>query len=153
MKISTNLMSVSKTFLTSDYDINIAMNNFNKWIENILNLYFPIKCKYMSIKRLKMPWINRNVLTLINKEHKLFIQFKKQNIPYTLFKAYSQLLKVLIYKLKVSFTRRKFEQVGSDSKMLWHSINDVLGRSRKKHANEFISAHRAVIDNAKSVAW
>ncbi len=89
-------------------------------------------------------------MTLINKKRKLFIQFKKQNIPYNVFKAYSQLLKVLLYKWKVSYNRRKFEQVGSDSKMLWHSINDVLGRSRKKHANEFISGDGAVKDNAKS---
>ncbi len=37
-----------------NYNVNIAINNFNKWIENVLNVHFPIKCKYMSLKRLKM---------------------------------------------------------------------------------------------------
>ncbi len=41
--------------------------------------------------------------------------------------------------------------MGCDSKMLWHSINDVLGRFRKKHSNEFISADGTVINNATNV--
>jgi hypothetical protein len=112
-------------------DVNVEMNKFVKWIMLVVNKYFPYNVKNLSEKRMNMPWLNREAIDFINFKHKLFIKTKRKLVPYSLFKAYSALLKILIERLKRNYFKRKFLSNKGDSKLIWKSINDVLGRACK----------------------
>jgi hypothetical protein len=128
--------NIDKAELFNSY--NIVSNNMNDefdklddWLNRLLERYFPRKVKYMSPKRLKMPWINKNILSLINTKHKLFKDLKRGILPYRIFYIYSKLLKVLLGELKNDYFKRKFNNYQRESKNIWKTINDVLNRSRK----------------------
>ncbi len=58
-KFNERKQDIFDSYNIINYNANIALNNFNRWIESVVNIHFPIKCKYISLKRLKMPWINK----------------------------------------------------------------------------------------------
>ncbi len=107
------------------------LDRFQTWLNNLCDRYFPYKTKFMSLKRINMPWISDKVIKLIDAKHKLFINLKKGIISYKVFSAFSKLLKILIYKLRKNDFRRKFSSYKNDAKNMWKNLNDVLGRSRK----------------------
>ncbi len=81
-------------------DVNDEVSKFLKWMENIIDNYFPIKLKNASINRLRKPWISIQAMNFINKKHKLFIALKRKLISYAFFKAFSTVLKIYLKRLK-----------------------------------------------------
>ena len=107
-----NKFKAEKTELFNSYsiapgDVNEEFDRFNSWLDRLLDKYFPYKVKYLSLKRLKMPWINDEILALINVKHKLFIDVKRNYVPYRIFCAYSKLLKLLLERLRIAYFKRK----------------------------------------------
>lgn len=111
-------------------DIDLEINRFINWNRSLINRFFPIKIKCISLKRVKAPWITSKIIKLINKKHKLFILLKRNIIPYYIFKSFSNILQTLLKRLRYEHFKRKFEQT-SDSKKTWGVINDILGRKGK----------------------
>ncbi len=86
----------------------LIIDRFETWLNNLLDRYFPHKTKFMSLKRINMPWITDEVIKFIHAKHKLFIDLKKAIISYKVFSAFSKLLKILIYKLQKNYFWCKF---------------------------------------------
>jgi hypothetical protein len=122
------------SYVVLSNDVNVEFDKFNSWLTRLIDRYFPLKLKHMSQKRLKMPWINKDILSLINAKHKLFISVKRGILPYRIFYIYSKLLKLLLAKLKNNYFKRKFCNYKKEPKNIWKTINDVLNRSH--HCNE-----------------
>jgi hypothetical protein len=97
----------------------------------IINKYFPIKHKNISLKRLNMPWIDGSVLRLINMKHKFFLMVKRQTLTYYVFNAYIKLLKVLIDKMRIFYYNTKFKSNKYDRRKHWATINNIIGRDKK----------------------
>ena len=102
----------------SSNDVNCELSRFLLWLNSVLNKYFPIKTKNISLKRIKTPWLSNDILKLINKKHKLFIAVKKKLYPYNAYRAYCDLLKILINKSKIYYMKSKFSSLKHDSKKL-----------------------------------
>ena len=103
-----------------------------QFLTGLLNKYFPVKCKQISIKRLNMPWLNDRVVNLINKKHKLFLALKRKHISYGQFKSYCKILAELINRLKQAYFKNRFKNALNDSKKTWTLINMIYGRSKKR---------------------
>jgi hypothetical protein len=136
-KKSLNAFNAAKTNLFANYEIstlniNTEINRFEIWIENVLNRFFPIKRKIVSYKRIKVPWIDADILQSINKKHKLFLLLKRKYITYTCFKAFSTLLKILIKESKRVYFLERFKRNKGDSKRTWKTINSLLGRNAQE---------------------
>ncbi len=118
--------------LTVETDnVNQETERFCSKLYNIVNKCFPIKFKRISLKRLNMPWINTNVLKLINKKHKLFLMVKRKKLPYYIFNAYAKLLKILISKMKIYYYNSKLKADKNNCRKQWATINNILGRRKK----------------------
>ncbi len=62
-----------------------------------------------------MPWLNSEILQLINKKHKLFIALKKGLVSYFKYKSYAQILKMLLDRLRMLYFKKKFESVKNEN--------------------------------------
>ena len=57
-------------------NVNEQVNNFNSTVNDLYCKSFSLKIKYISIKRLKSPWITSDVQLSINNKSKTFQIFK-----------------------------------------------------------------------------
>ena len=76
-----------------------------------------------------MNWVSKRVLKLIDKKHKLYIYYKRNRIPYEVYKAYANLLSIVLERLRKSYYKRKL--TNSNESKTWSVINEILGRDRK----------------------
>ena len=79
-----------------------------------------------------MPWLTNDIMKLIRKKHKLFIALKKKLFPYAAYRAYSDLLKILINKVKIKYMRNSVKANKRDCKKLWGFVDTILGRKSNK---------------------
>ena len=77
-----------------------------------------------------MSWLSKRIIKLIDKKHKLYIQFKRNNLSYEVYKAYANLLAFVLKRLRENYYKRKLSH-SNDSKNTWSVINEILGRDRK----------------------
>jgi hypothetical protein len=134
-------------------DVNLELIRFEAWTQKILDRYFPIKTKFLSNKRIKMPWINNEILELINKKHKLFKSLKHYLIPYSVYKAYSNLLRMLLDRLRKLYFKRKFESCQNNSGKVWKSINQVMGRNKKgSTVKQIVNSEGQTVTEKKAIA-
>ncbi len=152
-RFNKDKIELFRSFSLNSNIMNDEFDRFETWLNNLLDRYFPYKTKFMSLKRINMPWISDKVIKLIHAKHKLFINLKKGTISYKVFSAFSKLLKILIYKLRKNYFRRKFSSYKNDSKGMWKSINDILGRSRKTDKTQQIKlTDGTLINNSETIA-
>lgn len=140
LKINMNVLRLKvekerwSTVLDSN-DAEICATNF----EDILNSHlltaseekhYKSNSKFRKIK----PWITHGIIVSIRKKEKLFHLTKKysQNSQITIYyKKYRNNLTYLIKKTKENYYGQKLNEAGTDNKLIWNVIKDVLGK--KKH--------------------
>jgi hypothetical protein len=109
-------------------NVDLEMSRFIDWNHSLIKRFFPTKIKHISLNRLKTPWINKRILKLINKKHKLFTLLKYKVIPYIIYKAFSNLLDTILTRMRREYYKDKFQRT-SDSRKTWRVINEILGRN------------------------
>jgi exonuclease III len=117
-------------------NINTEIIRLNDWILAVLNEHFPLKTKLISKNNVKMPWITTKISKLIRKKHKLFIALKRGFVTYTVFRAFSRLLDILINRIKILYYKNKFYNSRNDCRSLWKTVNGVLGRNKRSGISE-----------------
>ena len=133
-----NRFTQESTRVFSSYSVNmngsaeLEFTRFTDFIASTLNTYFPIRTKFLSIKRLEMPWLSGEVIQLINKKHQLFRCLKLGLVHYQLYKTYSKTLQILIKKLKSNYYSSKFVKYRNNSKKTWQLINVIYGRGKRR---------------------
>ena len=122
--------------VNSGAEVDYEFQRFLDELSRILNIYFPMREKQVSLKGLDMPWIDGRIRGLINNKHKLFLRLKRGQITYAYFKAYSNLLSYVIKVKKRNYYSNKFTEGKHDCAKLWSTINKVFGRKRKTWIHE-----------------
>lgn len=138
--------------VNNDLSVDREFDRFSKWLTSILNKYFPIKTKKLTIKRLHMPWICDTTLKLINKRHRLFRLLKQKQITYPYFNAYSKLLKRLIELRKKHYFSEKFKNNSNDCKKTWGLINLIYGKGKKSKIHSIKLSNNDVSTNDTQIA-
>ena len=111
--------------------IDDEFERLENFLISIVNRFFPFTTKQMSLKRLSMPWLNPILINLINKKHKLFIALKKGYVNYNYFKAYTEILKLVLVNAKRNYFTHEFEKYNKSSKKTWETINKLYGKDKK----------------------
>ena len=148
-KFTNKLRETFSTYtVNSNNNVENEFDRFVAFLTKILNKYFPIRTKQISCKRLRMPWLNRDVIKLINKKHKLFIALKQGYITSNYYQAYAKLLKQLVNKLKQNYFKSQFTLYQTNQQKTWEVINNICGKS-KNHQIKIIqtSDGRQTTDN------
>ena len=138
--------------VTNDSEIDDEFKRFLGELSKILNKYFPLREKQVSLKGLDMPWIDGRIRTLINNKHKLFLRLKRKQITYAYFKAYSNLLSYVIGVRKRNHFSSKFTNCENDSAKLWSTINSVFGRKRKTWIHEIKLSDGTIISDKQRMS-
>ena len=134
-------------------DANLSMHNFILWLYGIVNRYFPYKVKQLSSKRATSPWLDNKALHYINKKHKLYQLLKQGRVSHRLFKAYCILLKHYLILKKNNYFNCKFNSFQKNSKKLWKTINNIIGRNNKSSCiNSIFKEDGAIVTDANEIA-
>jgi hypothetical protein len=138
----------------SSGDVNLETDKFMNWLNSIVDRYFPMKMKLLSRKRYCSPWLDKSIRKFINKKHKLFIALKKGLISYIYFKAYSNVLRIMIDRARTLYYRFKFDNCSDNSRKMWKSINNLLGRNKNMtiNYNELVLNDGTCISDAQGIA-
>jgi len=132
-------------------NIEAKFNEFLDLLYSMLNKYFPIRTKQISLKNIRMPWIDDSLRFLISKKHKLIASKKQGLISYQTVKLYCKLLKILINRLKIIYFRMKFSNQ-KDSKSTWKTINFLFNRNTRGSAPASLKCNGVEIKNEAEIA-
>ena len=148
--------SLGETFSTyavnSNTNVEHEFDRFVAFLTKILNKYFPLRTKQISCKRLRMPWLNRDVIGLINKKHKLFVALKQGYITSIYYKAYTKLLKQLIDRLKQNYFKSQFTMYHNNQQKTWQVINNICGKGKKQQITIIQTSDGRQVTNNKTIA-
>ena len=89
-------------------DVYLKAIEITNWLTYLNNKYFPIKTKQISQKRITMPWLDDQIMTLINKKHHLFRLAKNDEIEFSSFSEYCKKLKHLLKVVENKYHRKYF---------------------------------------------
>ena len=103
---------------------------FVDWLNGLLDQYFPIKTKSISLKRLKSPWISRELLELIDKKHELFKQYKNGVIDKLAYTTYKNLLNYTLKYAKELYFTTSYYAARSDIAKSWKITNNLLNKNK-----------------------
>lgn len=111
------------------------VDSFNSWLTDIIDKYFPIKHKKISIKRLKSPWLTNDLMLCINKKHKLRSDLCKNLITKESYVQYKNLLSHTLKFSRQLYYLIMFDEAKSDISKSWKIVHSLLSRGDSSSIN------------------
>ena len=138
--------------LAATLDLNSKFDLFYNELERIYQICCPLKSKEVSTKRLKKPWISREILNDINEKYDLFKRYKNELIPYEQFLNYKRELNRKINLARKNYFLHKFENCQGDSSNTWKVTNNILGRKNKAKLPTSLLCNSDVVTDEKEIS-
>ena len=153
--------SVGNSDLFSQFDLSLDANpndNYNilsSILEQAKNRHIPKKIQRLNRrKHFIEPWMNRELLTLINKKNDKYRDWKSTNndVEYEVkkvnFKTFQKIVKDNIRAAKREYYFKTFTSQKNDIKKTWKTIDETLNRrkNKSKFPSEFIVNNRSIAD-------
>ena len=120
-----------------------------RFFTKILDKYFPTKCKKISQKRLKSPWMTTKLLKCIRKKHRWYNMMKRGQITVNCYKVFEKKLRKVLRMAEEEYHERKLESLNNDIKRTWKILNSLMGKNRSSVQESFIVDNEIVTDPAK----
>ena len=130
----------------NDYLLNFPAQNYSninektehlcKSLQDIYDHCCPIRCKTISIQRIKKPWITDELIDAINTKHELFRQMKRGNIEYTEYNSFKNRVTHRLRFAKRMYYHHKFNQCMGNIKKTWNLSNSLI--RNKKRSSEIV---------------
>ena len=126
---------------------------FNNIIKDKYEKHFPIKCKTISDKQLKKPWIDREIKNYLDEKHRLRRLSISNPSPVVnwRYESYNSFLNEKIQTAKDNYLNRKFENDIRDSKKTWKNINKLIKTNLNSRTME-IKSNESIIKDPIQVA-
>ena len=121
-------------------------------MERIYKASCPIKVKEISVKRLKKPWLTRELLNDIQHKYELFRRYKNGSIQYEQFLNYKKELNRKIDIARKNYYLNKFENCRADSSSTWKLTNNILGRKSKSKVPSSLGHDSDEITDEKEIS-
>ena len=132
-----NLVNEFRNYNASFYDVNSATDYLIIFLKKILDKYFPIKSKLLTQKRLKAPWLNKEILKCIRKKHVWYRKWKNNEITSESYKKYCKILYHILKLAEESYMTKKLDSLGNNSKKNWKILNNLLKKKSKAISDNF----------------
>ena len=154
--------SVGNSNLFSQFDLSLDANpndNYNilsSILEQAKNKHIPKRIQRLNRrKHFIEPWMNRELLTLINKKNDKYRDWKSTNndVEYEVkkfnFKTFERIVKENIRAAKREYYFKTFTAQKRDMKKTWKTIDETLNRrkNKSKFPSEFIVNNRSITDH------
>ena len=100
------------------------------------------------------PWIAAGILKSISVKNRYYSKFlkTKDNVWYTQYKGYKDLLNHLIRKSKKVYYTSYFEKLKNNSKKVWSGINDIIQKQKKRSQDFCLPINGKLTTNKKIIA-
>ena len=95
-------------------------------IKNLIDKHFPIMKQKKDSRQLKNPWIDKDLIKLINKKDKIYKLYKQGKTNFNFFKKYRNLLNKTIAVAKKCYYIEHFKEAESSPKESWKRMNKIL---------------------------
>ena len=113
---------------------------------------FPLREKYVKVKRLQKPWITPGILKSVKTKSMYFKLFKLGLISAELNRVYRNKLNIVVRQAKRQYFNNVFDCVTSDIKRTWHHLRYLLGRNKSDRKVEYMDANGIRISGDKEIA-
>ena len=137
------------------YDCNNPNRSVADFVTQLDHIYcksFPVQTKYVSVSRLKKPWLTSGLMKSIRMKSHYFKLYKLGIVSSDFNREYRNKLNILIRKSKRLYYREIFESRSSDVKRSWHNINRCLGNLRKRSNIDHVIVGGNTIDDRQLIA-
>ena len=136
----TNFVTeINKINFNFIYEDSLHLNDkYVSFTQSLMATYeksHPIKNKKVSTKRLDNPWLTKELLSLIDRKHRLFSSVKKGIIPALIYTNYRNKLDSIIKKEKAKYFSKKFSECEGDSKKHWNLIKNTINKKTPESNN------------------
>ena len=153
--------SVGNSDLFSQFDLSLDANpndNYNilsSILQQAKNRHIPKKIQRLNRRKHCIePWMNRELLTLINKKNDKYRDWKSTNnndeyeVKKINFKTFEKIVKDNIRAAKREYYFKTFTSQKNDMKKTWKTIDETLNRrkNKSKFPSEFIVNNRSIAD-------
>ena len=104
--------------------------NLDNNLTKLIDKNFPLISKEVKIKNLNSPWLDKKLLKLVDKKHKLFKNYKNGICTFEYFKTFRNSLNRTLELAKKIYFRDKFSNVDSQNES-WKLINNCMNKNSK----------------------
>ena len=137
-KFVNNIETEFSTISPPMTSVNDYSNCLSDSLFKIMNKYFPIRSKTISINRLKSPWITTDIRACIEKKHKWYRMFRRGDITNRSYGTYVKCLRKLLVLAHEKYYENRLNSLNHDVKRNWNVLNKLLGRKRSKISDHFV---------------
>ena len=117
-----------------DCSVDELTNLFVNSLWNIYSKSCPVRNKIISVKRMSKPWIDRDLIRVINTKHRLFRQFKDGLIDFDIYRNYKNYLSTRLKSAKKNYYNNVFNTCRGNLRKTWNNINSTL-KGKKNEGN------------------
>ena len=132
-------------------DPNSATESFIDWFKRAMDRFFPIKCKSLSEKRIKSPWITENLISCIKRKHRYFNMVKQGTITREFYKTYRNKLTFDIRKSKQNYFQTSFLNAKNDPSKMWKLIHDYMNKQSSPSPSEIRKCDGTITNDTKLI--
>ena len=147
---------LSQLDLNHNADPNQNYNILSSSLENAKNKHIPKKLQHFNRrKHFIEPWMNKNLLALVNKKNDKYRDWKSTNndIEYEIkkinFKTFEKIVKEDIKVAKREYYFKMFSSYKNNLKKTWKTIDEALKKrcNTGKFPTEFIINNKSITDH------
>ena len=149
-KLAHDIENIIPTIDYESLSSNEVTEKFVDWLHDTQNKYFPVKNKTISLKRLQSPWITNELLSLIDKKHKLFNDLKRGLITKLSYNTYKNLLNYTLKLAKQNHYANCYLSAKNDIAKSWKLTNSLLNKNKNSPPIKLVKDNNT-ITNPKEV--
>ena len=128
------------------------MDRFIQTINSIYCKSFPLKTKYISVKRLSKPWPTKDLLHLIKQKSLYFKLYKAGIISKTVNYFMKNKVNSAIIKAKQTYYLQKFSRLKSCPRKAWNLIHQLSGQKKSRETVDKLYCGDGVITDDLDIA-
>ena len=135
-------------------DYNDPENCIIAFINKLNSLYckhFPLKTKFISLKRLKNNWITSDVKHLINKKSENFKKLRRGDITREENNRQKNVLNSKIKKAKNDYYKNAFELHKKNMKKSWGLLKNLMGTKKSKSNISCLMKNNVELTNTRQI--
>ena len=137
----------------------VENNNIDLCLESLItkvnDLYltcFPIKIKYISLKRFTNAWMTQQIFELISAKSEYFIMYKLGFISQAENNLYKNKVNKIVNKTKTAYFKRLFERNSNNIKNTWKHIRNITSNQNSKIPVRKLIVNGNEINSDKEIA-
>ena len=136
-KLAQKLFETNWGLLLNSEDVNSQFEDFVNYVNRIYCENFPIKSKFISVKRKNKPWITDSTLKLIRLKSVFYNMLKNNRITKAENNRIKNKLNKQIEREKNTYFQNAFKDARSNMKKSWSMLRSLMGTGTPKR--DFVS--------------